>query len=76
MYVDDITFSSEAMLAAGLADETSSGSRIGTGSDKIYNDQQTKNHDNRALDKRGTRPFAVPLTNHPCIQSEIPYSSP
>lgn len=43
MYVDDITFSSEAMLAAGLADETSSGSRIGTGSDKIYNDQQTKN---------------------------------
>lgn len=43
------------MLAAGLADETSSGNRIGTGSDNIYDDKQTKNHESRALGKRGTQ---------------------
>lgn len=70
-----VTFASEAMLAAGLADATGFGSGIGT-VEETHHVMQTIHHRNISFQKDSYKPFAVPSTNRPCTQSEIPYSSP
>lgn len=70
------TFFSEAMLAVGLAGVTHYDSNIETGREETYHVKQIFNPNNITITKRDYKPFAVQLTNYPCIQSEIPYSSP
>lgn len=73
-----VTFFFEAMLAAALAAVTNSDNKIGTGKETLKLYYQNLNHEDATIKvkNQSTQPSAAPPTNHPCIQSKIPYSSP